>query len=154
MKKFGIVLLGTIFAITVLVNKATKSFEKTFNKTLGKQLVVEFFGCNRIILDDIEQIEKIMLDAALAAHATIVAHKFHQFSPQGVSGAVIVAESHLAIHTWPEYNYCHVDIFTCGEYTDNDAALEIIKQGIGADHYKVTKILTCTLDELAAETAI
>ena len=56
-----------------------------------------------------------MIDAAKKAHATIVDDKFHHFSPFGVSGVVVIAESHLAIHTWPEYRYAAVDVFTCGE---------------------------------------
>jgi S-adenosylmethionine decarboxylase len=56
-----------------------------------------------------------MIDAAKKAHATIVDDKFHHFSPFGVSGVVVIAESHLAIHTWPEYRYAAVDVFTCGD---------------------------------------
>ncbi len=56
-----------------------------------------------------------MIDAAKKANATIVDDKFHHFSPFGVSGVVVIAESHLAIHTWPEYRYAAVDVFTCGE---------------------------------------
>jgi len=107
---------------------------------LGEQLIVEFYGCDPIVLDDLIGVETIMLEAARAAKATVVAHKFHKFSPQGVSGAVIVAESHLAIHTWPEYNYASVDIFTCGPYTDNRAALQVLKQGLGSDRYEVVVV--------------
>lgn len=56
-----------------------------------------------------------MKNAALAAKATIVEVAFHEFSPFGISGMVVIAESHLAIHTWPEYGYAAVDVFTCGD---------------------------------------
>jgi spermidine synthase len=82
-------------------------------------------------------VERVMMDAAIVANATIVAHTFHQFAPQGVSGAVIVAESHFAIHTWPEFGYCAIDIFTCGSHTDNDAALAVIKKSFEADSDEV-----------------
>ena len=62
-----------------------------------------------------EIIEKRMNEAARVANATIVQSVFHHFNPYGVSGAVIISESHLAIHTWPEYGYAAVDIFTCGD---------------------------------------
>lgn len=114
-------------------------------------MIIEFFGCDEKSLDDITIIETVMLSAAEAANATIVAHKFHQFAPQGVSGAVIVAESHFAIHTWPEYNYCHVDIFTCGEHTDNAAALEVIKNGLSAKKYKSTSLTASTYQEIIQE---
>ncbi len=113
---------------------------KVSERVLGEQLIVEFHGCDAMVLDDLLGVETIMLEAAKAANATVVAHKFHKFSPQGVSGAVIVAESHLAIHTWPEYNYSSVDIFTCGPHTDNVAALQVIKQGLGADRYEVVAV--------------
>ena len=56
-----------------------------------------------------------MIGAANEAKATIIESRFHQFSPYGISGVVVIAESHLTIHTWPEYRYAAVDIFTCGK---------------------------------------
>ncbi len=87
-------------------------------QALGRQILVEFYKCNSTILKDVANIEKYMLEAAVLAKATIVRHTFHAFSPFGVSGVVVIAESHIAIHTWPEYNYAAVDIFTCGETID------------------------------------
>ena len=71
-------------------------------QALGRHLIVEYYDCNPKVLDEIEIIEKAMLEATEKMNATKVAHKFHQFAPQGVSGAVIIEESHLTIHTWPE----------------------------------------------------
>jgi len=87
-------------------------------QALGRQILVEFYKCNSDILNDLKKIEKYMLEACVLAKATIVKHTFHEFSPFGVSGVVVIAESHVAIHTWPEYNYAAVDIFTCGESID------------------------------------
>lgn len=87
-------------------------------QALGRQILVEFYKCNADILKDIDKIETAMLTACRLAKATIVRHTFHEFSPFGVSGVVVIAESHVAIHTWPEYNYAAVDIFTCGETID------------------------------------
>ncbi len=87
-------------------------------QALGRQILVEFYDCNEHLLNDREYIEKKMLEAAKASNATIVTQTFHTFSPYGVSGVVVIAESHIAIHTWPEYNYAAVDIFTCGETID------------------------------------
>ncbi|WP_243288177.1 adenosylmethionine decarboxylase [Geothrix terrae] len=81
---------------------------------LGRHLLVEYTGCDAAVLADLERITTAMLDAARASGATIVTHSFHHFSPHGVSGAVIIAESHLAIHTWPEHRFAAVDFFSCG----------------------------------------
>lgn len=101
---------------------------------LGKHLIIELYDCNPEAIKQVQSVEKIMLEATKAARGTIVAHTFHQFSPYGVSGAVIISESHLTIHTWPEYGYCAVDIFTCGDL-DNDAAFEVIKNGLQAKSF-------------------
>ncbi len=96
--------------------------------TLGRHLLVEFHDCDPNILNNVSLIEKLMTDAALKAKATIVQKNFHHFSPYGVSGVVVIAESHLAIHTWPEYGYAAVDLFTCGDNVDPLVAYEHLKE--------------------------
>lgn len=86
--------------------------------TLGRQIVAEYYDCDPDILNDVAQIETGMLEAANAADATVINSTFHHFSPFGVSGVVVIQESHLAIHTWPEYGYAAVDVFTCGDAVD------------------------------------
>jgi len=99
--------------------------------SLGRHLLAEFTGCDATALADLEGITAAMLRAAEASGATIVTHSFHHFSPHGVSGAVIIAESHLAIHTWPEHHFAAVDYFSCGS-VDTDAALEVLSRALGA----------------------
>lgn len=82
--------------------------------TRGSHLLIEYHGCSAGILNDVARIESLMLRAAQAAGATVVASTFHRFAPHGVSGVVVVKESHLSIHTWPEHGYAAVDIYTCG----------------------------------------
>ena len=65
---------------------------------------------------------------------------FHKFSPHGVSGIVVIAESHFSVHTWPEYGYCAVDIFTCGEDIKTDPPLDYLRRNLKADHYSVMEI--------------
>ncbi len=98
---------------------------------LGRHLLVEFTGCNATALADLEQVTFSMLQAAEASGATIVTHSFHHFSPHGVSGAVIIAESHLAIHTWPEHGFAAVDFFSCGA-VDMDRGLAVLKAAFRA----------------------
>ncbi len=96
-------------------------------KSLGRHLLVEFYDCDKEILDDVAAIEDHMRTAARKANSTIVNSTFHRFSPYGVSGVVVIAESHLSIHTWPEYGYAAVDLFTCGESVDPWKAFEYLK---------------------------
>jgi S-adenosylmethionine decarboxylase proenzyme len=102
---------------------------------LGRHLLVEFSGCDPGALADLELVTRAMLQAARDSGATIVTHSFHHFSPQlgegGVSGAVIIAESHLAIHTWPEHAFAAVDFFSCGS-VDMDRGLALLKAAFGA----------------------
>jgi S-adenosylmethionine decarboxylase proenzyme len=102
-------------------------------KALGRQIVVEYYGCNPGTLNDVAFIKRAMRDAALAAGATVVQEAFHLFNPHGVSGVVVIAESHLAIHTWPEYGYAAVDLFTCGDDVDPDAAFFHLKEKLEAE---------------------
>jgi S-adenosylmethionine decarboxylase len=96
-------------------------------RSLGHQIIAEFYACNRDSLNDVDFIRSAMVGAAKQAGATIVTETFHHFSPHGVSGAVIIAESHLSIHTWPEYGYAAVDLFTCGDTVSAEAAFNYLR---------------------------
>lgn len=87
-------------------------------QALGRQILVEYYDCNESRINDVEFIEQSLLESTKESGATIISHNFHKFSPYGISGVVVIAESHVAIHTWPEYNYAAVDIFTCGDTID------------------------------------
>ncbi|MEZ0297300.1 MAG: adenosylmethionine decarboxylase [Candidatus Methylacidiphilales bacterium] len=82
---------------------------------LGRHLLVDFTGCDAALLDNLAHVQVSLLEAVRRSGATIITHVFHQFSPQGITGVVVIAESHVAIHTWPEHGYAAVDIFTCSE---------------------------------------
>ena len=92
---------------------------------LGRHLILELFDCPASLLTTPADAERFLLVAAQAMGATVVSHHFHAFSPYGVSGVVIIQESHLTIHTWPEYGYAAVDVFTCGEI-DIDAGQRLL----------------------------
>ena len=115
-------------------------------KALGQHLIVELYGCDIKLINDVSQVEKIMLTAAEISKATIVKPIFHKFSPHGVSGVIVIAESHFSIHTWPEYGYCALDIFTCGETIDNETALKFMKKGFGAKTISVVETKRGILD--------
>jgi len=87
-------------------------------QALGRQILVEFYDCNREVLDQTATIREVLLEGVRRSGATIISDSFHTFNPHGVSGVVVIAESHVAIHTWPEHGYAAVDVFTCGETID------------------------------------
>ncbi len=95
--------------------------------SLGQHLLVEYYECDKEILNSLDKIKKYMLEAAEASGATIVNDVFHLFNPYGISGVVVIAESHLAIHTWPEYGFAAVDLFTCGDEVDPWEAFNYLK---------------------------
>ena len=99
--------------------------------TRGRHLLVEYTGCDPNVLDDLKRIETLMNEAAAAARTRIVASVFQPFEPQGVTGVVVVEESHLSIHTWPECGYAAVDFFTCGESMP-ERAHEVLVAGLKA----------------------
>ena len=95
-------------------------------KALGKHVLVELYDCDYKLLNDINFIKEVMLEAAKKSGATVLGESFHQFSPQGVSGVILIAESHLSVHTWPEHGYAGADIFTCGTRVKPEKAAEVI----------------------------
>ena len=96
-------------------------------QALGKHVLAEFYKCDNDILNNVSLIEQLMIDAAEKANATVISSSFHHFNPFGVSGVVVIAESHLAIHTWPEYGYASVDIYTCGDTLDPWVAYKYLR---------------------------
>ena len=113
---------------------------------LGKHLLLELKGCNKEMLNDISFLREALLAAAGEAGATILGESFHQFSPQGVSGVVVIAESHICIHTWPEYGYAAADIFTCGDSVQPEKVAEIILGKLGGNNHSISKMPIGILD--------
>ncbi|AEE96850.1 adenosylmethionine decarboxylase [Mahella australiensis] len=107
---------------------------------LGRHILAEMYGCAPEILDDQETVEKIMVQAAIEAGAEIREVAFHKFSPQGVSGVVVISESHLAIHTWPEFGYAAVDVFTCGTRVNPWDACNYLTEKFRAEHMTATEV--------------
>ncbi|GEK34432.1 adenosylmethionine decarboxylase [Kurthia sibirica] len=101
-------------------------------KTLGIHVLIEFYGCPRTIIENNSLIEESMRGAADYSGATIVESVFHHFNPYGVSGAVIIEESHLTIHTWPEYGFASVDVYTCGESVNPWMAADYLSEKLQA----------------------
>jgi S-adenosylmethionine decarboxylase len=93
---------------------------------LGDHYIIELLSEEAKLLNDESHIYKTLVSAANAAKVTIISVTTHQFSPHGVTGYLLLSESHISIHTWPEHSYAAVDVFTCGG--NPKAAIEEIKK--------------------------
>jgi S-adenosylmethionine decarboxylase len=93
---------------------ATKVFvDKNYNR-LGTLIIGEFMECRKLPTKSVD-LEKLMIEASRILEVTVVQKVFHEFSPYGLSGVLVLAESHFSIHTWPEYNCAAIDMFACGK---------------------------------------
>lgn len=101
---------------------------------VGRHCVYELQGGNPHLLDDEEFIKGALTEAAEASGATLLGLITHKFEPQGVTAIALLSESHLSIHSWPQYNYAAVDAFTCGEHTNPEAACRSLKDSFQATH--------------------
>jgi S-adenosylmethionine decarboxylase len=109
-------------------------------KQLGNHLLIEYYDCDSEVLKNTPLIEEYMIEAAKMAQATIVESVFHTFSPWGVSGVVVIEESHLTIHTWPEYKYAAVDLFTCGNTINPWVAFKFLEEKLKAERADLAEI--------------
>ncbi|WP_332689748.1 adenosylmethionine decarboxylase [Halalkalibacter lacteus] len=96
--------------------------------TMGRHVISELWGCNVEKLNNMNFIEQVFVDAALKSGAEVREVAFHKFAPHGVSGVVIISESHLTIHSFPEHGYASIDVYTCGDLDPNIAANYIAEQ--------------------------
>ncbi|MGE5551126.1 MAG: adenosylmethionine decarboxylase [Bacteroidota bacterium] len=93
---------------------------------IGRHLIADFYFCEGSFLDDASSLEREMVHAARSAGAEVRQTCFHRFQPYGVSGVVIISESHLAVHTYPELGYAALDCFTCGRSIDPRMVCELL----------------------------
>ncbi len=116
--------------------------------TLGRHLIGEFYGCDHTLLNDPTTVEQAICDAAHAVGATVLHVQAHRFAPQGVTATVIIAESHLSIHTWPEHGYAAADIFTCGGL-DPAPGFRLLQQRLRAETTRVQVIVRGTDEHIS-----
>lgn len=109
-------------------------------KALGVHVIIEMYDCNPKTLKNKDQIEKVFLDIARKTNAHALGSFFHQFQPHGVSGVVIIEESHLSIHTWPEHGYAAVDYFYCSDDVDIDKAIDLFEKYFQPGHITVMEL--------------
>ena len=108
--------------------------------TVGRHLIAEFYGCDSGLLNAPKRIREVMIHAAERTGVTMVGEIFHQFAPQGVSGTIVIAESHMSVHTWPENGYAAVDIFTCGGI-DPRPGFQLLGKALQAKSFRMQEIV-------------
>lgn len=120
---------------------------------LGRHLLLELKSCNQEVLDDVDFLKDCLNEAAIQSGATVVGESFYHFSPCGVSGVVNISESHIAIHTWPEFQYAAVDVFTCGCSVDPEKAARLITERLGAQSHSLIELRRGLMEDSQARCA-
>lgn len=100
-------------------------------------MLLELINCSIDILEDTQKVITILENAAIVAKATIVNTIFHKFEPYGISGVIIISQSHITIHTWPEYRYAAIDIFTCSNSLATNKAVDYLIKEFKAEDYSI-----------------
>jgi S-adenosylmethionine decarboxylase len=104
-------------------------------------LLVEFWGCKAKTLNDHELIVTSLEKAARLSNGTVLDVSSHQFTPQGVTAIVLLSESHISIHTWPELEYAAIDVFTCGKKMDPHKAVKVLEEMLHPSIAEVQEII-------------
>ena len=115
-------------------------------QSLGNHLIIELYECHRDVINDAQMVEEKLKEAVRVSGANMVQSVIHEFNPHGISGVIVIEESHFSVHTWPEYGYCALDIFTCGDEIDYHSALQYLKSEFQAQSMSVTELKRGMLD--------
>jgi S-adenosylmethionine decarboxylase len=109
-------------------------------KSIGRHFLLELKDCNSKLLDNKEKIEEILVMAAEKSRATVLNTYSHQFTPSGVTTVIALKESHISLHSWPEDNYCAVDIYTCGKLMKPEIAVNFIIKKLKCKNPMVSEV--------------
>lgn len=114
---------------------------------LGKHALIDIYDVNNKYIDDINKFENLIKECCFEANLHVVDSKIFKFEPIGLSGVVFLSESHIAFHTWPEYNFVSIDAFTCGEHMKPEIVCKLIANNLGANNYNIRLMDRGTLNE-------
>lgn len=109
-------------------------------KALGYHYLIELYECQSDTLKNADLIEDILRQAVKKSHSHEIGRIFHRFSPHGMSGVILISESHFSIHTWPEYNYAAVDFFTCTNENKISEAYSFLVKQLNSKRHSITEI--------------
>ena len=108
--------------------------------TAGTHCILELYDCSRALLNDRIFIQNALRQAAEQARSTLLKEISYQFQPHGVTALVLLAESHISIHTWPETGYAAIDVFTCGQHTKPEEACLYLVRSLQARSHSLQKL--------------
>lgn len=120
--------------------EADKNQANPLYGTMGRHVIADLSGCNSKLISSVSFVQSILEEAVVKAKATIIASRFHQFSPIGVSGIILLSESHCSAHTWPDEEYVAIDIYTCGEHVFPQVACDYIADKLEASSVYITSL--------------
>ena len=115
-------------------------------QSMGHHYIVEASGCDPKIISSIEKVQQILVKASEISGAQVWAISVSRFPPNGVSGVIVISESHISTHTWPEYGYGALDFYTCGDAVDPEKGIFYAVEAFGASTSHITEI-TRGIDE-------
>ena len=113
---------------------------KKIHESIGHHYIVEASGCDPKIISSVDKVQQILVKAAEIAEAQVWSISVNRFPPQGVSGVIVISESHISTHTWPEYGYVALDFYTCGDSVDPEKAVFYAVGAFGASTSHITEI--------------
>ena len=108
---------------------------------IGTHFIADLYECPRDLLDDESFITKSLREAVDRGMATLLHQVSHHFEPQGVTALALIAESHVAVHTWPEYGYAAIDVFTCGDRASAEKACNYLVGAFQAQRHTLEKLV-------------
>jgi len=125
------------------------------NRMLGKHAIIDLSGCNSEIIRNCKFIHDTLVEAADIARLTVLGIMDHRFAPEGYTAVLMLEESHLSIHTWPEYNYASIDLYSCNLQTDFQAVIDFLTNEFQATVTRFTFlergfVEICSVNELSA----
>ncbi|WP_196891223.1 adenosylmethionine decarboxylase [Aureivirga marina] len=118
------------------------------HKNLGFETAIEFYGCDSELIDSKVYITDVLLETAKILDLTVVNTTIHKFAPIGVSGVIVIAESHIAVHTWPEYGYVAIDFFTCNQKYDFEEGITFLKEALKARNFEKKEITRGNMEKI------
>ncbi len=113
---------------------------RKIHRSIGHHYIVEASGCDPKIIRSVDKVQQILVKAAEIAKAQVWSISVNRFPPQGVSGVIVISESHISTHTWPEYGYAALDVYTCGNSGDPEKAVLYAVEAFGASTSHITEI--------------
>lgn len=114
--------------------------EEKIHKAIGHHYIVEASGCDSEVISSVERVQQILVKAAEISGAKVWSVSFSKFPPHGVSGVVVISESHISSHTWPEFGYGALDFYTCGDSVEPEKGLNYAVEAFGASTAHITEI--------------